>query len=67
VIKIIEDKHKSDSGGCLIEIWERVATRTCSSTIISRIKAQGEIFTTASLGFLLGNQTESIVSYYRQL
>lgn len=67
MIKIVEEKHKSDSHACLSDIWERVTNRTCNSTVIQRIKSEGSTFSTASLGFLLGNQTEGIIAYFRRL
>lgn len=38
MIKIIEEKHKSDSNAYFSDIWEKVTNRTCNSTIIQRIK-----------------------------
>lgn len=67
LIILVEEKHKSDSKPIISEIWDKVTNRTCNSTVINRIKAEGSDFSTASVGFLLGNQTENIINYYRKL
>lgn len=67
VIGIVEEKHNASAAAYLADIWERVIYRTSNSTIIGKLKSEGEPFTTASLGALMGNQTESIVAHYRGL
>jgi len=57
-IKIIEDKHRAEIGTIdLGDIWDRIVTRTATGTIVARIKAEGEKFSTNSLGAFMGNQT----------
>lgn len=65
VIGIVEEQHKSEAQGILAEIWEKVVARVCNSTLIERIRSEGSNFSTASLGFLMGNQREEIVNHYR--
>ena len=49
------------------DIWERIVQRTTNSTIVDRIKDEGEKFTTAGLGALINNQTSDIVNFYHVL
>lgn len=63
----MEEKHKASAQADLHNIWDRVLVRTSNSTIIDRIKAEGEKFSTAGFGAFMGNQTDIIIGYYRKL
>lgn len=65
VISETQTRHNADSTPYLNDIWERVVARTSNSTVISKLRAEGEPFSTASLGALMGNQTSAIVAHYR--
>lgn len=67
VIEIMEEKHKASAKTDMHEIWDRVVARTSNSTIVDRIKGEGEKFSTAGFGAFMGNQTDIIIGYYRKL
>ena len=67
VIAAVEDKHKASAGDYFADIWDRVVYRTSNSTIVIRLKSEGEPLATASFGVVMGNQTEAIVAHYRAL
>jgi hypothetical protein len=51
----------------LVDIWDRIVVRTSTGTVVARIKAEGEKFSTTSLGAFMGNQTDLIVEHYQRL
>lgn len=39
----------------------------CNSTVVEKIKSEGDTYTMIGLGVLAGNQTENIIAFYRKL
>lgn len=67
VIAQQEELHKSSAAEHLPAIWERIIHRTSTSTLVERIRAEGEGFSTSALGVLAGNQSQQIIAHYREL
>jgi hypothetical protein len=67
VIAQQEELHKSCAADHLPAIWERIIHRTATSTLVERIRAEGEGFSTSALGVLAGNQSRQIIAHFREL